>query len=68
MADTIREEKQGCQKSDKAGSDGGYHQEHQQQKKPCQSRQVMGEKWAVMGMKNGTLRGSKLLYIYTYEL
>jgi hypothetical protein len=52
----------------RAGSDGGSIRSTSKIKKPCQSRQDVGEKWAVMGMEKGTLRGSKLLYIYTYEL
>ena len=67
----------------KFGYEIGAHQEHQQEgqgvgggfaeilgkrKTPCKIGQDVGGKWARFGMRNGTLRGLKLLYIYTYDL
>ena len=61
-ADTIRST------SKEHGVGGVLQRFFDKRKKPCKIGQGVGGKWARFSMRNGTLRGSKLLYIYTYEI
>jgi hypothetical protein len=61
-ADTIRST------SKEYGAGGSFAEILGKRKTPCKIGQDVGGKWARFGMRNGTLRGAKLLYIYTYDL